>query len=101
LGSPLVPSKYDAVWKAGVREETGKATGFYPVVVTGTSGIGKSFFGVYAAYRAVLEKDITIIFTMYCVDQPINRYIIAPSLAVVSSPVTRGASARTFLAYSD
>jgi hypothetical protein len=43
---PSYPEMYDAVWKAGVREETGKTTEFYPVVVTGTSGIGKSFFGV-------------------------------------------------------
>ncbi len=61
-------------WKAGVRKETGKATEFYPVVGTGTSGIGKSFFGVYAAYRSVLEKGITIIFTMYGVDHPIKLH---------------------------
>ncbi len=82
---PSYPEMYDAVWKAGVREETGKAIEFYSVVVTGTSGIGKSFFGVYAAYRSVLEKGITIIFTMYGVDQPIKRYIIAPSLARMES----------------
>jgi hypothetical protein len=40
------PRTYDAVWKAGVRVETGKASELYPVVVTGTSGIGKSFFRV-------------------------------------------------------
>ncbi len=103
---PSYPEMYDAVWKEGVTEETGKATGFYPVVVTGTSGIGKSFFGVYAAYRAVIEKNITIVSTMYGAGQPIKRYIITPRWLAksLSSPVTRGASsstcARTFRACS-
>ena len=30
--------------------------------MSGTSGIGKSFFGIYALFRAVREKNITVIY---------------------------------------
>ena len=49
----IYPDFYDAMWRA--TEDSEKQI-THPVIVTGTSGIGKSFFGVYAALRAVREK---------------------------------------------
>jgi hypothetical protein len=48
------------------------------VVVTGTSGIGKSFFGIYALLRAVREKDITVVYTMCGQSDSLEQYIVAP-----------------------
>jgi hypothetical protein len=81
---PSYTEMYDAVWAAAVRVKD-RVLCYFPVVVTGTSGIGKSFFGIYAAFRAVREKDITVVYTMYGVDQSIKRYVIAPSPSKMAS----------------
>jgi len=49
-------------------------TNYYPIVVAGISGIGKSLFGIYALLRAVRENNLTVIYNYN------NEawYIIAP-----------------------
>jgi len=54
----------------------------WPILVTGASGTGKSFFGVYAAYRAVKEKGITIVYN-FCNNN--FRVVIAPPRSVLKS----------------
>jgi len=56
------PRLYDKLWSDAVLLDNHGNDVSRPLVVTGTSGIGKSFFGVYAAYRAVKEKGITIVY---------------------------------------
>ena len=68
------PRLYDKLWSDAVFLDNQGKDVSRPLVVTGTSGIGKSFFGVYAAYRAVKEKGITIVYNFR------NQYrvVIAP-----------------------
>ena len=68
------PRLYDKLWSDAVLLDNHGNDVSRPLVVTGTSGIGKSFFGVYAAYRAVKEKGITIVYNFR------NQYrvVIAP-----------------------
>jgi len=71
----IYPTFYDSMWKA-----TSDGDDEHPVIVTGTSGIGKSFFGVYAALRAVREMKFTVVYTVLSPDNAVKRYVIAPSV---------------------
>jgi len=52
------------MWKLAVQYEDGtiKPCGHFPIVVTGSSEIGKSFFEIYALFRAVFEQSISVIY---------------------------------------
>ena len=75
---PCYSSLYDEMWKLAVRGQE-----YYPVIMTGTSGIGKSFFGIYALWRAVVERGITVIYTQAGRSEHPVRYVIAPPAAAM------------------
>ena len=72
---------FDEMWKRAKRGDE-----FYPVEICGTSGIGKSFFGIYAIWRSVLERKITVIYTRQLSGGTVpERYVIAPPIATMRS----------------
>jgi hypothetical protein len=76
---PVYPELYAAVWKRAINGEK-----FFPIIITGTSGIGKSFFGIYAMFRAVRERQITVVYKTYGADDDKRIFVIAPPEATMA-----------------
>ena len=79
------PKMYAQLWALAIMKTKKGKIEHFPVIVTGTSGVGKSFFGIYALLRAVSEMNITVVYTLYGDNNLVKQYVVAPPAAKMAN----------------